>query len=161
MDRLSAAAVQHGIADRMTFEGPVSSERLDLFRSHTDLVVSPSRRESFGMAVAEGLARGIPVVATEVGGLPEAIGTSLDGTRPGLLLPPGDVGALAVGLRRWLTEPELRDVWRGAAADRRRGLTPWAETARTVGEVLMQVSHRVNRTAPGPVSPTSRHRAGS
>ncbi len=156
---LTAVAERHGIADRLAFTGPVSFERLDLLRSTTDLVVSPSRRESFGMAVAEGLARGIPVVATEIGGHPEAVGVADDGSRPGLLVPPDDAAALAGALRRWLTEPDLRDQWRGAAANRRRGLTAWADTARTVGDVLMQVG-RVNRAAPSPVSPTSRHRAG-
>lgn len=156
---LTVAAERQGIADRLSFIGPVSFEHLDLLRSTTDLVVSPSRRESFGMAVAEGLARGIPVVATEIGGHPEAVGVADDGSRPGLLVPPDDAGALAAALRRWLTEPELRDQWRGSAANRRRRLTAWADSARTVGDVLMQVG-RVNQTVPGPVSPTSRHRAG-
>ncbi len=96
------------------------------------------------MAVAEGLARGIPVVATEVGGQPEAVGP----TGAGLLVPPGDVGALAAALRRWLTEPGLRERLRGAAADRRATLTTWPETARVVADV-------VNRPSPLPVSMTS------
>ena len=54
--------------------GRSPGRQLEAVRSTTDLVVSASRRESFGMAVAEGLARGIPVVATEVGGHPEAVG---------------------------------------------------------------------------------------
>ena len=97
------------------------------------------------MAVAEGLARGIPVVATEVGGQPEAVGHA---TGAGLLVPPGDVGALAAALRRWLTEPELRERLRGAAADRRATLRPGPETARVVADV-------VNRPSPLPVSMTS------
>lgn len=153
---LTAFAEAHGIADRVRFTGPVTMEQLDAFRSKTDLVVSASRRESFGMAIAEGLARGIPVIATDVGGQPEALGAAGDRTVPGQLVPIGESGALARTVRRWLTEPGLRDQWRTSAADRRRGLTPWTETARTVGEVLMQVSHRVNRAACGPVSPTGR-----
>ncbi len=158
VQRLTTAVERHDLADRVSFEGPVSYERLDLFRSTTDLVVSPSHRESFGMAVAEGLARGIPVVATEVGGHPEAVGRAVDGTFPGRLVPPGDAGALAAALRMWLTEPELRDRWRGAAAHRRRALTPWVETARRVGEVLMQVSHRDRRATRGPDSASSSYR---
>ncbi len=133
-----------GIADRVTFTGPLSRAGLEAVRSTTDLVVSASRRESFGMAVAEGLARGIPVVATEVGGQPEAVGP----TGAGLLVPPGDVGELAAALRRWLTEPGLRERLRRAAADRRVTLLTWAETASVVADV-------VNRPSPLPVSMTS------
>ncbi len=143
VDRLGGS----GIADRVEFTGPVSQPRLEEIRSTTDLVVSASRNESFGMAVAEGLARGIPVVATEVGGQPEAVGA----TGAGLFVPPGDVDALAAALRRWLTEPGLRERLRGAAADRRASLTTWAETARIVGDVL-------NRSSPVPVSITSGQR---
>jgi glycosyltransferase involved in cell wall biosynthesis len=135
------------VADRVTFTGPLTPARLDAVRSTTDLVVSASRRESFGMAVAEGLARGIPVVATEAGGQPEAVGP----TGAGLLVPPGDVGALAAALRRWLTEPGLRDRLRGAAADRRTTLTTWTGTARVVADV-------VNRPTLVPVSMTSEPR---
>jgi glycosyltransferase involved in cell wall biosynthesis len=150
---LTAATERYGIADRVTFTGPVSFERLDVFRSETDLVVAPSRRESYGMAVAEGLARAVPVIASDVGGQAEAVGGADDGAIPGRLVPTDDTGAVAEALRRWLTEPEVRDGWRGAAANRRRGVGPWTDTARAVGEVLMQVG-RVNRTAPGRVSPT-------
>ena len=118
----------------------------------TDLVVSASRRESFGMAVAEGLARGIPVVATEIGGHPEAVGRA----EAALLVPPGDVVALASALRRWLTEPELRVRLRSAAAGRRATLTTWAETGRIVSDALSGLA-AVNRRPLVSVSPRNGH----
>jgi glycosyltransferase involved in cell wall biosynthesis len=132
VDRLRASA----IADRVELAGPLSPARLEEVRSATDLVVSASRRESFGMAVAEGLARGIPAVVTDVGGHPEAVAGA------GLLVAPGEVGALASALRRWLTEPTLRERLRGAAADRRTTLTTWSDNARVVAAVLTAVNHR-------------------
>ncbi len=150
---VGALGVEPAPLDRVTFTGPLPPAQLDEERSRADLVVAPSRRESYGMAVAEGLARGIPVVATDVGGHPEVVGDA------GLLVPVDDPAALASALRRWLTDPALRSRLRDAAAVRRDALPGWAATARAVSGVLAAV----NRVAPEPVSPSSRpsrHRAG-
>jgi glycosyltransferase involved in cell wall biosynthesis len=130
VDRLRASR----IADRVVFMGPLTHAELDEVRSETDLVVSASRREAFGMAVAEGLARGIPAVATDVGGHPEAVGRADDGSLPALLVPPDDAGALALALRRWLTDAGMRDRLRRSARSRRTSLTSWPDTARRVSE---------------------------
>ena len=57
------------------------------------------------MTVTEALAHGVPVIAAAVGGLPEALGSAADGTRPGQLVPPGDPAALAAALGQtgWAT----------------------------------------------------------
>ena len=74
------------------------------------------------MVVTEALARGLPVVATDVGGLPEALGPAADGRLPGLLVPPDDPAALAAALRRWLADagPARAPPARGPRAPRRR-----------------------------------------
>ena len=74
-----------GIGDRVRFTGALAGTHLEDVYAGTDLLVSASRRESYGMSVTEALARGIPVVTTDVGGLPEAVGSAPDGSRPGLL----------------------------------------------------------------------------
>ena len=51
-------------------------------------MVLASRAETYGMVVTEALARGLPVLAADVGGLTEALGHGADGIRPGLLVPP-------------------------------------------------------------------------
>ena len=73
----------------------------------------PSRAETYGMVVTEALARGIPVLGTQVNGVPEALGAAPDGTVPGLLVPPGDPAALAAALRDWLTDAGLRAALAG------------------------------------------------
>ncbi|MEO5664747.1 MAG: glycosyltransferase family 4 protein [Nocardioides sp.] len=122
--------------ERVHFTGPLTGSALDAVFGVSDLLVSSSRRESYGMAVTEALARGIPVVTTDVGGLPEAVGAAPDGSRPGLLFPSDDAGALADRLERWLTDGELRVRLRQAAACRRTTVGTWTQTAVRVAEVL-------------------------
>lgn len=70
-----------------------------------DLCVVPSVwAEAFGLAALEPAARGVPVVATRTGGIPEVVTHG----ETGLLVPPGDTGALADAMERLLTDPELR-----------------------------------------------------
>jgi glycosyltransferase involved in cell wall biosynthesis len=88
------------------------------------------------MVVTEALARGIPVLATAVGGVPETLGHAPDGSRPGLLVEPAE---LAAALRRWLTDAALRDRLRRSARARRQALTGWDVTAKRVSTVLAAV----------------------
>ena len=103
-----------------------------------DVLVLPSRLEAYGMVVTEALAVGLPVVATAVGGVPEALGRTSDGP-PGLLVPPGDADALGAALGAWLGDAGLRERLRTAAHGRR----PWragTATARRVAAVLVAAS---------------------
>ena len=88
------------------------------------------------MVVTEALARGIPVLTTAVDGLPEALGRTPDGDRPGLLVPPDDPDALTDALRRWLAGPELRRRLRSSAHARRATLSDWSVTSTLVADVL-------------------------
>ncbi|MFD5090516.1 glycosyltransferase family 4 protein [Amycolatopsis thailandensis] len=128
---------RHTLGDRFTLTGPRSGEALEATYAAADLLVLPSRAETYGMVVTEALARGIPVLATAVDALPDTLGRSPDGSVPGMLVPGEDVSALAKALRRWLTEPELREQLRASARLRRETLTGWEETARGVAAVLL------------------------
>ena len=93
----------------MRFAGPRTGADLERSYAAADLLVLASRAETYGMVVTEALARGLPVVAAEVGGLTEALGHGADGIRPGLLVPPDDPAALGAALRAWLGDAELRE----------------------------------------------------
>jgi glycosyltransferase involved in cell wall biosynthesis len=118
------------------FVGTRTGAALDAAYADADLLVLPSRAETYGMVVTEALARGIPVLATAVDGVPEALGAAPDGSRPGMLVPPGDAEALAVALRRWLTDPGWRARLRESARGRRDTLRGWDDTVRRLSEVL-------------------------
>jgi glycosyltransferase involved in cell wall biosynthesis len=135
-DGVRRRARDRGLGDRVRFPGPLTGAQLDRAYAAADLLVLPSHAETYGLVVTEALARGLPVLATEVGGVNEALGHGEDGTRPGLLVPPGDPAALAAALGAWLEHAELRDRLRRAARQRRVTLRPWAGTATVVAGVL-------------------------
>jgi glycosyltransferase involved in cell wall biosynthesis len=138
-DRVRRRAWEDELRDRVGFSGPRTGPELDRAYAAADLLVLPSHAETYGMVVTEALARGVPVLATEVGGVTDALGHGNDGTRPGLLVPPGDPAALGAALRAWLEDAELRDRLRRAARERRATLRPWAATASVVADVLAGV----------------------
>ncbi len=138
-EAMQRLAVELGVAERVTWTGALDRDELDKAYASADVTVLASRAESWGMVVTESLARGVPVVATDVGGLSEALGTSPLG-EPGLLVPAGDTSALSTALRRWLSDPALRVDLRSAALARRTALTGWSVTAEKVADVLAEVA---------------------
>lgn len=124
-----------GLTDRTELVGAHTWEQVGERYAASDVVVLPSRAESYGMVVTEALARGIPVVASDVGGVPEALGDTSAG-RPGLLVAPDDPAELAVALRGWLTDAALRHQLRVAARLRRDSLERWPVAARRMADVL-------------------------
>jgi glycosyltransferase involved in cell wall biosynthesis len=123
-------------AGRIRVLGPLAGEALDAAYADADVLVLPSRAETYGMVVTEALARGLPVIGTRVAGVPEALGVTADGVVPGVLVPPGDPAALAAEIRDWLTDPALRARRRAAARERRSELRGWDDTTRLIREVL-------------------------
>jgi glycosyltransferase involved in cell wall biosynthesis len=157
-----AAIDRHGLDGRVRLPGPLSGSQLAATYDAADLLVLPSRAETYGMVVTEALARGIPVLATAVGGVPDTLGVPKGPLSPrirpsepaqtststlirhradgggvaGILVAPDDVAALAAALGRWFDEPELRADLRRCAAGRHDTLTGWEVTARCLAHVL-------------------------
>ena len=125
-----------GLAGRVRYAGPLTGGDLDAAYAAADLLVHASRGETYGMVVTEALARGIPVLATNRGGLPEALGRAGDGSLPGLLVRPEDWVGLAEALRQWLDDAALRGRLSRSARDRRGTLSSWADTAAIVSKIL-------------------------
>jgi glycosyltransferase involved in cell wall biosynthesis len=136
VDALRRRSLEQGLADRVRFAGTATGADLDRAYAEADVMVLASRAETYGMVVTEALARGVPVIATEVGGVTEALGHGSDGTRPGLVLPAEDPTALADALRSWLTDTELRARLRRLARERRASLHGWSDTTSAIAGVL-------------------------
>jgi glycosyltransferase involved in cell wall biosynthesis len=76
---------------------------VDEFLAHVDLLVVPSRSDALPMVLLQGMSRGLPIVASKVGGIPEAIQSEMHG----LLVPPDNPSALANAINRFLADPEM------------------------------------------------------
>ncbi|HEU5157893.1 MAG TPA: glycosyltransferase family 4 protein [Streptosporangiaceae bacterium] len=136
VDEVRTLIARRGLGDRVTLTGPRTGAELDAAYAAADLAVLPSRAEPYGMVVTEALARGIPVLASAVDGIPDTLGRAPDGSVPGILVPPGDAAALAAALRRWFTDPESRRAFRAAARLRRDALDGWDVPARQWADVF-------------------------
>jgi glycosyltransferase involved in cell wall biosynthesis len=132
----SAAIRSAGLTERIALLGALTGRRLTDAYDAADLVVAPSRAESYGMVVAEALARGIPVVATRVGGIPEAIA----GSKAGILIPPNDPQALRAVLRQWWEDAGRRAELKAEALRSRSAARGWGETAEIIAAVLSGAS---------------------
>jgi glycosyltransferase involved in cell wall biosynthesis len=137
---LRRLAEDRGLGDRVCFVGPLTADELDHAYAEADALVLASRAETYGMVVTEALARGLPVITGEVGGVPEALGHAADGSRPGLLVPPGDPQTLGQALSCWLGDPGKRERLRAAARSRRQSLSDWAQTSRELSAVLSEIA---------------------
>nr|WP_232107964.1 MULTISPECIES: glycosyltransferase family 4 protein [Streptomyces] len=138
---------KYGLQNRIHLAGPQSGAELDASYAAADLMVLASYAETYGMAVTEALARGIPVLATDVGGVPEAVGRAPDGGVPGILVPPEDPAALAAELRHWFGEADVRRRLKSAARSRRAALGGWATTAKHLAGVLSRLPDEPRRAA--------------
>jgi glycosyltransferase involved in cell wall biosynthesis len=136
VEQLRTRITRLGYAHRVRFTGVLTGAALSHAYSAADLLVAPSRSESYGMTVTEALAHGLPVIAAAVGGLPEALGSTADGTRPGQLVPPDDPAALAAALGDWLGDEHHRRRLRAAAQQRRSTLRSWEQTAQDIANAL-------------------------
>jgi glycosyltransferase involved in cell wall biosynthesis len=129
--QLDADIEAYGLRDRVAVLGAVPPERITELFLATDLFVLASRFEGYGMALAEAIAHGLPVVSTMAGAIPETVPA---GT--GLLVPPDDVAALAQALRRLIGDPAERQRLATNARAAAAQLPTWQDSARLFAKAI-------------------------
>jgi glycosyltransferase involved in cell wall biosynthesis len=147
---VAAAIARLGLSNAVTFESGVSDDRMVELLAEATVAVVPSLYEGFSLPAVEAMACGVPLVATTGGALPEVVGES--GTT-GMLVPPGDPGALAVAIGTIMADPEL--AGRLAANARRRVLErfTWRACAVATAESYRwTIEHHRASVPPLPVS---------
>ncbi len=127
--RITAMIDRAGLRTRINLHGPVSPSDLSNAYDGADAFIAPSLHEGYGMAVAEAMAHGLPIVASRAGALPETAPVAR-------LVSPGDAGALAIALRDVLGDTALRRRMGGESFAFARARHGWDETARIVAEAL-------------------------
>ncbi|RBY82903.1 glycosyltransferase family 1 protein [Geodermatophilus sp. TF02-6] len=133
-DRVRQLAAGSPHADRITLAGFVEHTAVPAVLASLDVLVLPSAYEEMGSVLTEAMASGLPVVASDVGGIPEVV---CDGGT-GLLVPPGDVGALAAALDRLAADAVLR-ARLSAGARARATDYAWPQLAARVAAVYAHV----------------------
>jgi glycosyltransferase involved in cell wall biosynthesis len=129
--RLDAGISHHLLTGRIAAPGAVSSERLAALYDNADLFVLASRYEGYGMAYAEALSHGLPVIGTTAGAIPDTVPQAA-----GLLVAPGDVADLAEALRRVIADAELRRRLSDGALASARTLPTWQQSGAIFAAVL-------------------------
>jgi len=147
VDHLRAQLRRDGLDDRVSLAGDLDSETLAACYDGADVFVLATLHETYGMAVAEALARGLPVVSTSTGAIPDLVG----GDGAGLLVAPGDERALTNALSQVLGSADLRARLADGARRVRLRLPSWDQAVDRFAAAL---------AAGGPGGPARSSRAG-
>lgn len=129
--RLDDLIVRHGLVERVDCLGKVSSEHLAALYASADVFVLASRFEGYGMAFAEALAHGLPVIGTTGGATPYTVPASA-----GRLVEPGNVDALTDALRALIVDRELRERLAAGARAAASALPSWADSGDKFSDLL-------------------------
>ncbi len=129
--RLDDLIARHGLDGRIDCLGKVSAERLAALYAGADLFVLASRFEGYGMAFAEALAHGLPVIGTTGGATPYTVPASA-----GRLVAPGDVEALSTALRDVVEDGTLRHRLAAGARAAAVALPTWADSGARFSDLL-------------------------
>ena len=131
---LDADIRARGLTDRIEIVGAVSDERLAALHADADLFVLPSRFEGYGMAFAEAIAHGLPVIGTTAGAIPDTVPNGA-----AILVPPDDTAALTDALRRLIGDAAAREKLAAAARAAAARLPTWRQSAQEFARAIEAV----------------------
>jgi glycosyltransferase involved in cell wall biosynthesis len=134
-EQLDTDILQHRLADRIDLLGAVIEDQLDALYAGADLFVLASRFEGYGMAYAEALAHGLPVIGTTAGAIPDTVSPSA-----GVLVEPNDVKALTRTLRLLIENPKERQWLAAGARAAGEALPTWQDQARLFAGAIEAVA---------------------
>lgn len=132
-------AAQLGVAEDVRFLGPLPRAEVAERYREADLFTLPSSAEAFGNVFAEALASGLPIVGSATGGIPDLVEHGSNG----LLVPPGDVHALAAGIRYLADDPDLRTEMTLRNRAKAEATLEWAQVTRRYLSIYEAIQHRL------------------
>lgn len=141
--RLLQLSEHLGLRERVVFTGAVDESTLDAYYQGADLFVLATRYEGYGMVLTEALARGLPILSTRVGAVPDVVPTSA-----GRLVPPDDPGALGRMLARLLDDQAFRGELATGARHARSKLRDWDWTSVQFAAALTELGSLSDATIP-------------
>jgi glycosyltransferase involved in cell wall biosynthesis len=123
-----------GLTDAITLAGEIDDAALEQAYQRADVFVLATRYEGYGTTVSEALARGIPVVSTMAGAIPELV------DKGGTIVPIDDTAALAAALEPMVSDHATRAGFAAAALSQGAALPRWTDTTLAVSEALVKFS---------------------
>ena len=129
--QLDAAIDQHGLGSRIDVLGALSADRIETLYAGADIFVLASHFEGYGMAFAEALAHGLPIIGTTGGAIPDTVPPGA-----GILVEPKDVKALSRALRMLMANPTERRWLASGARTAAQALPSWRDTAKLVAKAI-------------------------
>jgi glycosyltransferase involved in cell wall biosynthesis len=132
-------AAQLGLADEIHFVGSLNRAGVARRYQEADLFTLPSSAEAFGNVFAEALASGLPIVGSNVGGIPELVEHGVNG----LLVSPGNPVAMAQAIRYLAEDPELREQMRTRNRAKAEANLEWAQVTRRYLAIYEGVKHQL------------------
>lgn len=129
------------MAGSVEFVSGVNHTELPQQYRQADIVVQPSLYETFGMPLVEAMASGLPVIGSDVGGIPEVIGNG----ESGVLVPPGDVRRLETALEQLVTDAERRRALGVAGRARAESVYSWDRVTESLEQVYENALRRPAR----------------
>jgi glycosyltransferase involved in cell wall biosynthesis len=121
---LMQAIEDHGLRERVVLHGEQDEAGLRALYAKADAFVLPSFHEGYGMALAEALAHGLPVISTRAGAIPDTVPAET-----GMLVPPGDAIALRAALQRLVDDAAWRASLGAGARRARSRLSTWQQSS--------------------------------
>ena len=131
--RLRQQISELNVQDRVTLLGSVDPRTLQTQYRQADVFVLASHYEGYGMAYAEAMQWGLPIIGTTGGAISQTVAPGC-----GLLVNPGDTGHLAQALRALIAQPDLRTQMSLAALTHAQQLPDWDDCARLFGQVILK-----------------------
>ena len=133
--KVEAALRAHDLTERVAFVGAIDTTALDELYAAADLFVMPSLFEGYGMALAEAMARGLPIICTTGGAAAETVPDAA-----AIKVPPADVAELQNAIRSTLEDAAIRASLSDASWVAAQSLPRWTDTAKIIANVIRDVA---------------------
>jgi glycosyltransferase involved in cell wall biosynthesis len=139
--QLRALIAAEGLGSRVTLHGAVSESALRASYAQADLFVLAAHYEGYGMAFAEAVAAGLPIIGTTGGAIPRTVPQGC-----GILVEPGDVAGLTEALRQMIGHPPIRRAFAETAREAAESFADWPERAQGFAQAVETFTRRWNAT---------------
>lgn len=130
-EKLTSKVHAEQLSDRIRFHGAVGADALETAYSNADVFVLASHYEGYGMAYAEAIVRGLPVIGTTAGAIPDTVPEAC-----GVLVQPGNTDALKQALQTMIEDQEVRETHRRAAIEHAPDFPTWESSALEFAEIM-------------------------